>query len=172
MLGLYECCFFLHYFEPRPMTNFIWDFIMLITCMYDITVPMFVKSWKKKTFFFFSLLKKFRNFTVFIVCYQAVIESIRWKFSCLMTKPTKWPVCPAKTQISLGICPVWSESSLCAWRNLVSLATHWAHSESWSDWMNAQAVLSLRCAYRSFCWFCHEAAQLFTITLQTTKRKV
>ena len=24
------------------------------------------------------------------------------------TKPTKWPVCPAKTQISLGICPVWS----------------------------------------------------------------
>ena len=31
-----------------------------------------------------------------------------------MTKPTKWPVRPAKTQISLGIRPVWSESSLCA----------------------------------------------------------
>ena len=30
-----------------------------------------------------------------------------------MTKQTKWPVCSAKTQISLGICPVWSESSLC-----------------------------------------------------------
>ena len=29
------------------------------------------------------------------------------------TKPTKWPVRPAKTQISLGIRPVWSESSLC-----------------------------------------------------------
>ena len=26
--------------------------------------------------------------------------------------------------------PVWSESSLSAWRNLGSLATHWAHSES------------------------------------------
>ena len=26
-----------------------------------------------------------------------------------MTKPTKWHVRPAKTQISLGICPVWSE---------------------------------------------------------------
>ena len=38
-------------------------------------------------------------------------------------------VCPAKTQISLGIRPVWSESSLCAWGNLGSLATHWAHSE-------------------------------------------
>ena len=36
---------------------------------------------------------------------------------------------PAKTQISLGICPVWSESSLSAWRKLGSLATHWAHSK-------------------------------------------
>ena len=40
-----------------------------------------------------------------------------------ITKPTKWPVCPAKTQISLGICPVWSESSLSALRNVGSLAT-------------------------------------------------
>ena len=36
---------------------------------------------------------------------------------------------PAKTQISLGICPVWSESSLSAWRNLGSLATYWAHGK-------------------------------------------
>ena len=49
--------------------------------------------------------------------------------SRLLTKPTKWHVCPAKTQISLGIRPVWSESSLSAWRKLESLATHWAHSE-------------------------------------------
>ena len=35
----------------------------------------------------------------------------------------------AKTQISLGIHPVWSESSLSAWRNLGTLATHWVHSE-------------------------------------------
>ena len=32
-----------------------------------------------------------------------------WCMSRLMTKPTKWPVRPAKTQISLGIRPVWSE---------------------------------------------------------------
>ena len=32
----------------------------------------------------------------------------------LVIKPTKWSVRPAKTQISLGIRPVWSESSLCA----------------------------------------------------------
>ena len=46
-----------------------------------------------------------------------------------MTKPTEWHVCPAKTQISLGIRPVWSESSLSAWRKLGSLATHEMHSE-------------------------------------------
>ena len=36
---------------------------------------------------------------------------------------------PAKTQISLRICPVSSESSLSTWRKLRSLANHWAHSE-------------------------------------------
>ena len=41
----------------------------------------------------------------------------------------KMSVRPVKTQISLGICPLWSESLLSAWRKLGSLATHWAHSE-------------------------------------------
>ena len=50
--------------------------------------------------------------------------SIQCQMSCLMTKPTKCHVRPAKTQISLGFCPVWSESSLSAWRKLGSLATH------------------------------------------------
>ena len=59
-----------------------------------------------------------------------------------MTKPTKWSVRPAKTQISLGIRPVWSESSLSAGRKLGSLATHWAHSPGWSEsWLGAQVIL-------------------------------
>ena len=66
-----------------------------------------------------------------------------------MTKSTKWPVRPAKTQISLGIFPVWSESSLSAW-SIGSLATHGAHSEDWSNWVDAQADLSLRRAHRSY----------------------
>ena len=45
------------------------------------------------------------------------------KMSHLMTKPTKWHMRPAKTQISLSICSVLSESSLSAWRKLGSLAT-------------------------------------------------
>ena len=51
------------------------------------------------------------------------------KIGHLMTKPTKWPVHPAKIQISLGIRPVWSGSSLSAWRNNGSLTTHKAHSK-------------------------------------------
>ena len=43
--------------------------------------------------------------------------------SRLMTKPTKWHVCSAKIQISLGVRPVWSESSLSTWRKLGSSAT-------------------------------------------------
>ena len=65
-----------------------------------------------------------------------------------VTKPTKWHVRPAKTQISLGIRSVWPESSLSTWRKRGSLATHWAHSEAlWSDWADAQADLSLRWAH-------------------------
>ena len=80
--------------------------------------------------------------------------------SCNMTKPTKWPVCPVKTQISRGIRPVWSESSLCTqWVAKDPRFLH-ADSEDWSDWADAQADLSLRWAHRSFCWFCHEAAHL------------
>ena len=41
-----------------------------------------------------------------------------WKLSHGMTKQTKWSVCPAKTQISLGIRPAWPESALSAWSKL------------------------------------------------------
>ena len=42
-----------------------------------------------------------------------ILSDSNHHLSHLMTKPTKWHVRPAKAQISLGICPVWSESSLC-----------------------------------------------------------
>ena len=50
-------------------------------------------------------------------------------YSHLMEIPTKWSLHSAKTQISLGICPVWSESSLSAWRKIGFLAIQWVHSE-------------------------------------------
>ena len=56
-----------------------------------------------------------------------------WKadhyLSRLITKQTMWLCAQRKTQISLGMRPVWSESSLSAWRKFGALATHWAHSQ-------------------------------------------
>ena len=70
-------------------------------------------------------------------------------------------VCPAKTQISLGIRLVWSESSLSTWRKLGSLGYSLSTQQRLlSDWADAQADLSLRWAHRSFCWFCHEAEKI------------
>ena len=76
-----------------------------------------------------------------------------------MTKPTKWHVGPAKTQISPGICPVRSESSLSTWRKAWVLSYPLSTKRRlWLDWADAQADLSLRWAHMPFCWFCHEAA--------------
>ena len=105
------------------------------------------------------------------------LTSLKKYMSHLVTKPTKWPVCPVNTQISLGIPqsllstwrndipPVWSESLLSTWRNTVASATHLAHSKD-SDQTgrmpylaDAQADLSLRWVH-IFSWFCHEAAHI------------
>ena len=42
---------------------------------------------------------------------------------------------------SLGMRPVWSQSSLSSCRKFLPLATHKAHNEDWSNWENAQADL-------------------------------
>ena len=57
----------------------------------------------------------------------------------------------AKSQISLGICPVWSESSLSAWRVLSYPLG--ALRRLWSDWVDAQADLSLGWTHNHFVGF-------------------
>ena len=94
--------------------------------------PKLVSPWKIKCFQYYfeqprnplltkeeTLAYATRSSTVIKVDYM----------SRLISKPTKWHVRPAKTQISLGILPVWSESWLSAWRKLWSSATHWVHSK-------------------------------------------
>ena len=61
--------------------------------------------------------------------YPLLIAQLINAFEPRHDKTNKMSVRPAKTQISLGIRPVWSESLLSALRKLKSLATHWAHSE-------------------------------------------
>ena len=55
-------------------------------------------------------------------------ESPRDKPNKWWRNPTKWHVRPAKTQISLGIRPVWSESSLCA--QWVAKGPRFLHADS------------------------------------------
>ena len=91
----------------------------------------------------------------------------------------------AKTQISLVIRPVWSESSLSGWRKPWSVATHWAHSED-SDqtgrmprliWVFAGRtlillVLSCHCSYstclRYFTTYLRYLITSLDILLQTS----
>ena len=76
-------------------------------------------------------------------------------------KTNKLTMRPVKTQISLGIRPVWSESSLSAWRKLGSVATHWAQAKSLIRLGGCPSSdLSLRWAHMSVCWFCHGVAKM------------
>ena len=73
---------------------------------------------------------------------------------------------PAKTQISLGIRPVWSEFSLSAWRKLVSLATLWVHSEdSEQTGRMPRLIREYSLGAPSLCWFYHVAAHIFIVFL-------
>ena len=68
---------------------------------------------------------------------------------------------PTKTQISLGILPVLSESSLCAqWVAKDPRFLHKDSEDSDPTGTDAQAELNLRWAHMLFCWFCRAVAQL------------
>ena len=100
----------------------------------------------------------------YILVYFSILQ-----LSHLMTKPTKWHVRPTKTQISLGIPPVWSGSSLSTRRKLGSLATHWAHSEDSDQTGRMPRLIWVFAGHTPFCWFCHEVAHF---TTSKSKRQV
>ena len=50
-----------------------------------------------------------KDLNEYLIGVQQYCQEVSHKMRLCMTKPAKWPVRPAKTHISLGICPVWSE---------------------------------------------------------------
>ena len=92
------------------------------------------------------------------VCLKTVAISEQ-NLSHLTTKPTKWPLCPAKTTRLIRVFAVRMKK-----HGVFSypLSSQW---RLWPDWADAQADLSLRWAHISFCWFFHAAAHL---TLHST----
>ena len=87
----------------------------------------------------------------------------KWATSC--QKKTKWHVCPAKTQISLGIRPVWSESSLCT--QWVAKDPSFLHADSKDSDQTGQMPRLIKvfagrtCHFVGFvmrrlkCWYCN-----------------
>ena len=78
-----------------------------------------------------------------------------------MTKQTKWHVRSLKTLISLGIRPVWSESSLSAWRKIATKRTAKTLTkfDGWPGWSESSLDA------QSFSWFCHEATHIYVASL-------
>ena len=68
-------------------------------------------------------------------------------------KTNKVSVRSAKTQISLGICPVWSVFAVCMKKAWVLSYPLSAQRTLWSDWADAKADLSLRWAHGHFVGF-------------------
>ena len=92
----------------------------------------------------------------FCYCIITVVQQVTGylSFEPRHDKTNKMSVRPAKTQISLGIRPVWSVFAVYMkkpWIRSYSLSAQW---RLWSDWADAQADLSLL-GSSSFCWFCH-----------------
>ena len=83
-------------------------------------------------------------------CYQKLKQEcqLKWKWAASWQNQQNGICAQRRLKISLGIRPVWSESSLSAWRKFGSLSTYWAHSEDsgqtgWSDSsVGAHAILS------------------------------
>ena len=87
-----------------------------------------VRIWLKTRFLIARLILFW--YPIPTVVYSTCSSSpLRYTFELRHDKTNKMRMHPANNQISLGIRPVWSESSLSAWRNLGSSATHWLYSE-------------------------------------------
>ena len=72
-------------------------------------------------------------------------------------KTNKMTWAPSEPRFSLGICTVWSVFTV---HMTIPWLLSYPLSEDWSDWVDAQADLSLRWAHMSFRWFCLEVAQM------------
>ena len=97
--------------------------------------------------------KKFNDFL-------SILQAFAMPFEPQHDKTNKLALRPVKTQISLGIRPLWSESSLSAWSTLGSLATHWVHIEDSDQTRRMPGWSESSLGAHSFCWFCHIMAHL------------
>ena len=115
-------------------------------------------------------LDSIENFSIWRVAFSKLIFMQKWlsmdfTFEPPHDKTNKMTVRPAKTLISLGIRPVWSESSLCT--QWVAKDPSFLHADSedsdQTGRMPRLIYMSLRWAHKPFCWFCHEVAHFLRV---------
>ena len=112
---------------------------------------------------------------LFIVCYTSIssrtlgrqcfsrgVALVTWYMSQPRTKPTKWHVRPAKTQISLGIRPVWLASSLCA---------QWVDKDPWRRRNRQNQTSTNRANVRKALRFAHSSPSELIAMLKGLKNK-
>ena len=96
----------------------------------------------------------------FWVCCFLIMPVFLTHMGHLMTKPTKWHVHPAKTDQPGHPPNLIRDLAVCSMDSWGSNVSSCRQQRLWSDCAGAQADLSLRWAHRSFCWVCHEAANI------------
>ena len=82
-----------------------------------------------------------------------MIFTVYRKIELRHDKTNKMSMRPAKTQISLGICPDWSVFAVRMKKAWVLSYPLSAQQRLWSDFEDAQADMSLRWAHMPLCWF-------------------
>ena len=120
-------------------TLFIYNSLLLLTyfCFVFCILSCYLQACSRSFFQNRSFLSP--KFLFSFLLNPAVNMMRTWKYgihlSCLMTKPTKGHVRAAKTQISLGIRPVFAVRTKKAWVLLsYPMSAQW---RIWSDWVDA-----------------------------------
>ena len=107
----------------------------------------YYKQWMPRFAFFHTGNEALWNVFDALFCFINCMWHNCHKMSRLMTKPTKWHVRPAKTQISLGLIRVVAVRMKKAWVLIYPFSTQRRLLSAWAD---AQAELILRWAH-SYC---------------------
>ena len=126
-----------------------------LSCSHMVRTGIENKQKKLKEWPWIRILKKVVNSDLQIVspCSQANHMLYIPQMWDNLSSYSKMSVRPAKTQISLGIHPVWSESLLCTQWVAKDPSFLQTESEDWSDWADAKVDLSRRWAHSHFVGF-------------------
>ena len=87
-------------------------------------------------------------------------------------KTNETTVHPAKTQVSLGMVPVWPVFTVCSMGSLGLKLSSCRQRRLWSDWVDAEADLSLRWAHSHFAGFVTRRLKCDSLLLKHLIRKV